>query len=143
MAAYQMMGSKYPVVSVDSASSALSDMKADFEYLNSFETIVINFDNDEAGEKAARSCKNLGFPLGTTSATGTGTREAPRNTPNWNIDDNVTLIRGRHMMKTGLNILRQQMNVFYSGNNGRSGYINFGGRFTAANALRTASSVVA
>jgi twinkle protein len=64
MAAYQMMGSKYPVVSVDSASSALSDMKADFEYLNSFETIVINFDNDEPGEKAARACKNLGFPIG-------------------------------------------------------------------------------
>lgn len=64
MAAYQMMGSKYPCVSVDSASSAVNDMRQDFEYLNSFETIVICFDNDEAGQKAAKACANLGFSLG-------------------------------------------------------------------------------
>jgi hypothetical protein len=47
--------------------------------------------------------------------------------------DNVTIIRGRHMIKTGGQILRQDLNTFYSGNGGRTGYINFGGRFTAQN----------
>jgi hypothetical protein len=48
--------------------------------------------------------------------------------------DNVTMILGRHMIKTGGQIIRQQVNTFYSGNNGRTGYLNFSGRFTAANA---------
>ena len=34
-------------------------------------------------------------------------------TTTYHYADNVTLIRGRHMMKMGGNILRQQMNVFY------------------------------
>ena len=48
--------------------------------------------------------------------------------------DNLTITRGRHMMKMGGQVLRQWINVFYSGNGGRSGYINFSGRFTAQNA---------
>jgi Carboxypeptidase regulatory-like domain/TonB dependent receptor-like, beta-barrel len=56
-------------------------------------------------------------------------------TTTYHYADNVTMIRGRHMMKMGGNILRQQMNVFYAGNNGRSGFINFGGRFTNGNAI--------
>ncbi len=64
LAAFQMNGSKYPVVSVHSASTALNDVKKDFEYLNSFDTIVVNFDNDEAGRKAAKSVASAGFPLG-------------------------------------------------------------------------------
>jgi hypothetical protein len=63
-------------------------------------------------------------------------------TTTYHYADNVTLIRGRHMMKLGANILRQQMNVFYAGNNGRSGSINFGGRFTAANAINPGGKLV-
>lgn len=63
-AAYQIMGSKYPVVSVHSASSAEKDVRADFEYLNSFDTIVFAFDSDEPGIKAAKACAGAGFPLG-------------------------------------------------------------------------------
>jgi len=48
--------------------------------------------------------------------------------------DNLTLIRGRHMMKMGGQLLREWINVFYAGNNGRSGFIDFSGRFTAQNA---------
>lgn len=48
--------------------------------------------------------------------------------------DNLTITRGRHMMKMGGQLLRQWINVFYSGNGGRTGYINFSGRFTAQNA---------
>ena len=54
LAAYQMMGSKYPVVSIkNGASSALKDCKASYEWLDSFDTIVICFDADEQGTKAA------------------------------------------------------------------------------------------
>lgn len=48
MAAYEMMGSKYPVVSVKGASSAHKDCVSSFLYLDSFESIVIAFDKDEA-----------------------------------------------------------------------------------------------
>lgn len=64
MAAYQLMGSRHPVVSVHSASTAERDCKKDFEYLNSFENIVFVFDNDEPGRKAAKACAGAGFPLG-------------------------------------------------------------------------------
>ena len=60
MAAYQMMGSKYPVVSVrNGASAALKDCKAQYEWINSFETIVLCFDADEPGRKAAAECAEL------------------------------------------------------------------------------------
>lgn len=44
--------------------------------------------------------------------------------------DNLTWIKNRHMMKMGGQILRQRMNTFYAGNNGRTGFMNFNGRFT-------------
>jgi hypothetical protein len=49
--------------------------------------------------------------------------------------DNLSMSFGRHMVKTGGQFIRQQVNTFYAGNNGRTGYINFTGRFTAPNAL--------
>lgn len=64
LATFQMFGGKYPVVSVHSASSAEKDVRRDFEYLNSFETIVFAFDNDEAGRKAAKAAAGSGFALG-------------------------------------------------------------------------------
>ncbi|MBU6231636.1 toprim domain-containing protein [Patescibacteria group bacterium] len=63
MAAYQMMGSKYPVVSVHSSSTAERDCRNNFEYLNSFDNIVFAFDNDEPGLKAAKAAAAVGFPL--------------------------------------------------------------------------------
>lgn len=60
LAAYQMTGSKWPVVSVrNGAGSALKDCKENYEYVNSFETIVICFDNDEPGIKAAKEVAEL------------------------------------------------------------------------------------
>ena len=53
----------------------------------------------------------------------------PNNT--FHYADNVTLIRGRHLMKTGGQLLRQQMNPFYAGNFGRTGFIRFSGQYTA------------
>jgi len=62
LAAFQLTGSRYPNVGVSSASSAKKEIVNSFEYLNSFENIVINFDNDEPGLKAAQECAQLFAP---------------------------------------------------------------------------------
>lgn len=59
LAAFQMQGSQYPVVSVSSASSARSDCTRDHSYLDSFEKIYICFDNDEAGSRAVEAVASL------------------------------------------------------------------------------------
>ena len=60
LAAYQMMGSKYPVVSIkNGAASAVKDCQAQYEWLDSFETIVIAFDADEPGREAANKVAEL------------------------------------------------------------------------------------
>jgi twinkle protein len=54
LSAFQMTGSKWPVVSIrNGASAALKDVKAQYEWLDSFDSIVICFDSDEPGQKAA------------------------------------------------------------------------------------------
>ena len=54
MAAYELMGSKWPVVSLKSgASGGVRDVKENLEYLESFDSIIINLDNDKAGKDAA------------------------------------------------------------------------------------------
>ena len=51
MAAFEMLGSRFPVVSVHSAGQAKKNVADNFEYLNAFENIVICFDRDEPKEK--------------------------------------------------------------------------------------------
>lgn len=75
MASFEMQGSKYPCVSVHSASSATRDVANNFEYLNSFDKIVICFDKDEPkvnektgavhypGQEAALAVAAM-FPMG-------------------------------------------------------------------------------
>jgi len=74
LAAYEMQGSRYPVVSVKSAGQATKDAAENFEYLNSFDSIVICFDKDEAkvapdgsirypGQEAALAVAQM-FPIG-------------------------------------------------------------------------------
>lgn len=63
MSAFEMMGSKYPVVSVlNGTGSAERDCRNNYEYLNSFQEIVFNFDNDEPGRKAAKKCAEMFTP---------------------------------------------------------------------------------
>lgn len=59
LATYQMLGSKYPVLGVQSATSALRDCTTDYEYLNSFEKIYLCFDNDDPGKKALKQVSSL------------------------------------------------------------------------------------
>ena len=58
-----------------------------------------------------------------------GTQQLFANTT-WHYADNLTVIRGRHLVKMGGQLLRQWNNVFYAGNNGRTGFINFNGQYT-------------
>lgn len=63
LAAYQMLGSRYPVVSIrNGAGSALSDCKAQYEWLDTFDNIVICFDSDEQGRAAASQVAELFGP---------------------------------------------------------------------------------
>lgn len=74
LSAFEMTGSKYPVVAVKSASSARKDVADNFEYLNSFDKIVVCFDKDDEhkqsdgssfypGQEAAAKVAAM-FPLG-------------------------------------------------------------------------------
>lgn len=59
MAAYQMMGG-YPAVSVRSgASGALRDCKQSYQWLDSFECVVVCFDDDAPGQEAAQKVAEL------------------------------------------------------------------------------------
>jgi len=63
MSAYQLMGSHWPVVSLkNGAASAVSNCKQSFEYLNQFGNIVLCFDNDKAGKKAANDVAEIFEP---------------------------------------------------------------------------------
>lgn len=63
LACYQMTGSQWPVVSIrNGANAALKDCKAQYEWLNSFDNIVICFDADEPGRKAAKEVAELFGP---------------------------------------------------------------------------------
>jgi twinkle protein len=58
MSVYQMTSA--PAVSIRSgAQSALSDCKAAFEYLDSFDKLIVCFDNDEPGREAAKKVVEL------------------------------------------------------------------------------------
>lgn len=87
----------------------------------------------QQGNDRGAGLMSLQFTGGLASGIGSaniGTQQKfPNNT--YHFADNFTLIKGRHMMKMGGQWLRQQMNPFYAGNNGRTGFIRFDGRFTA------------
>tara|TARA_R100001244_G_scaffold107906_1_gene79904 strand:- start:464 stop:2095 length:1632 start_codon:yes stop_codon:yes gene_type:complete len=63
MSAYELMGSKWPVVSIkNGAPSALDNCKKAFDYLNKFETVVLCFDNDKQGREASKKVAQLFEP---------------------------------------------------------------------------------
>ena len=63
VSAYQMMGCKWPVVSVrNGAQSAIKDCKAQLQWLDTFDNIVLCFDNDEHGKAAAAQVAQLFEP---------------------------------------------------------------------------------
>lgn len=56
---YQLLGSKYPAVSVSSATSARTDISKDYKYIDSFERIYLCFDSDDPGRKALQQVASL------------------------------------------------------------------------------------
>lgn len=63
MAAYELMGSKWPVVSVkNGAQGASKDVKNSLEFIEKYEKIIIAFDNDAPGKEAARKIAKLFTP---------------------------------------------------------------------------------
>jgi len=62
MSAWHLTGARYANVGVTSASSAKKQVIDNFEYLNGFNKIVINFDNDDPGKKAAEEIASLFEP---------------------------------------------------------------------------------
>lgn len=58
MAVFEMNGN-FPVVGVQSATSAFKECSANRDYLNSFDEIILCLDNDEQGEKAAKQISSL------------------------------------------------------------------------------------
>jgi twinkle protein len=63
MSAYELLGSKWACVSIKTgAGSALKDCKEAFEYLDSFDQIVISFDMDKQGRLAAEKVAQLFAP---------------------------------------------------------------------------------
>ena len=100
--------------------------------------------NQKLGIQGVNSNGLLGINFGNSFASGLGssnigTQQLFANTT-YHYADNLTIIRGRHSMKTGFNILRQQMNTFYSGNNGRTGFMTFNGQYTALTSAQFAWS---
>mgnify|MGYP003118732935 FL=1 len=63
MSAYELLGSKWAVVSIkNGAQSAVRDIKDNLEFFDNFENVVIAFDNDKAGKKASKEVARLFKP---------------------------------------------------------------------------------
>jgi twinkle protein len=59
----QAQGNKWPVVSIPNGAQAASKaIKGSLEWLEKFESVVLMFDNDEHGIKAAKECAGLFTP---------------------------------------------------------------------------------
>tara|TARA_R100000951_G_scaffold52478_1_gene44176 strand:- start:4004 stop:5662 length:1659 start_codon:yes stop_codon:yes gene_type:complete len=60
MACHEMMDSKWAVVSIKrGAQSAVRDIRDSIEFVESFESVILCFDNDAAGRKSARDVANI------------------------------------------------------------------------------------
>ena len=63
MSAYEILGSKWPVVSLkNGAGAAVKNCKESFDFLNMFDNIVLCFDNDKEGREAAQKVGQLFEP---------------------------------------------------------------------------------
>lgn len=69
----EALDGKYPVISINGgAQGAAKELKEHIEFLNSYQEIVLWFDNDSAGQEAAKKVASL-FPSGKVSIINSGT----------------------------------------------------------------------
>lgn len=60
LAVYELLGSKWSVVSIkNGATGAVKDVKENLEFLESFESIILCFDNDKQGREASQKVARL------------------------------------------------------------------------------------
>ena len=60
MAGYELLGSKWAVVSIKrGAAAAVKDIKESLEYVESFDNVVICFDKDKQGQEAAKKVATI------------------------------------------------------------------------------------
>jgi len=63
MSAYEILGSKWPVVSLkNGAGAAVKNCKESFDFLNMFDNIILCFDSDKEGREAAQKVGQLFEP---------------------------------------------------------------------------------
>ena len=63
MAAYELLGSKWAVVSIKrGAQGAVRDIKESLEFFDNFENVIVAFDNDKAGKDASVKAARLFKP---------------------------------------------------------------------------------
>lgn len=63
LSAYQMLGSKYPCVSLrNGVAGVANDIRQSYDWLISFDNIVICFDDDEVGRQASKKAAELLAP---------------------------------------------------------------------------------
>jgi len=87
MAAYELLGSKWAVVSIKrGAAAAVKDVKESLEYVESFDNVVICFDKDKAGIEAAQQVASIIKPGKAKIVT----------LPNGYKDPNDMLSQGKH-----------------------------------------------
>ncbi len=55
-------------------------------------------------------------------------------------EDSLIITSGQHIFRTGFQYKRNRLNIFYAGNNGRTGFMNFSGRYTAGPDARAVAS---
>ena len=64
MSMFQVLSGKYPVVSLpNGAASAVRSIKENLEFVSSFDEVILMFDQDDAGKKAAKEVAEL-LPAG-------------------------------------------------------------------------------
>jgi len=54
LSAYEMFGNRYNFVSVVNGANCIDNIKANLQYIDSFESVILCFDDDEAGRTAAK-----------------------------------------------------------------------------------------
>jgi hypothetical protein len=73
----------------------------------------------------------LNFSGGVVGNIGTANNEQMFADTVGQIQDAVIITKGRHVLHTGFQFMRERINTFYAGNWGKFGYMNYSGRFTA------------
>lgn len=63
MSVYQMLGKRYPVVSVNNGTgTALKDFRRNIDFIEGYNEIIICFDNDKPGQECAREVADIVTP---------------------------------------------------------------------------------